>query len=562
MSEIDLSLSEIISKKKITLQKPIIKKAIAVKTTSAKPAESKSMMATQLFTSKNMGDARGRIIARKRSNMTDARDQLAQLAKSGDARDRINLKRNPGAAKKSAGIPALSEVAPSKPMDMRQKLDQKRGGAAIQVKKNYNNNAQQNGGLQTGAQGQTRMQGTALVRTVSGLNSSAPPVKRARLAGGVTAATSVTSAVQRQVINRKRPNRQGSGLGGAVIQEFHRSHPISTVPTVVVRSAPVMQAARPTQVARRRMPQQTVMAAAPTTIYREVPASRGYRNAPRPLMSSGGRLGPLAARPAYSSSSRPVLVSREPAYAEPTVVYRREPTVIYQDEAPVEYADYEYAEPQEQQPIYYERSPSPVYQQEYADEVYVSRSAPQQQQHHQQQHYGPAPPPPQPRNLSYSSMDYQPRQQRLQPRPQPQPRYQQRPQPQQRPVQQRPMQRPQQHQPVRRAAPVVRQAAPAPKVLGHRVIVSNLHPVATHEDIEELFGNIGPVSSCKMTRPGTATVIFLNLSDAHKSVEVYHNRKLDGQPMQVKIVGSVTNSGAVVSAGQPPSSARTVRARY
>lgn len=93
--------------------------------------------------------------------------------------------------------------------------------------------------------GKTRMQGNALVRTVSGLTSSAPPAKRSRLTGGGSFVTApgVTSAVQRQIANRKRPVLQtASGLGGNVIQEFHRSHPISTVPTMVVQ-----QQARPTQ---------------------------------------------------------------------------------------------------------------------------------------------------------------------------------------------------------------------------------------------------------------------------------------------------------------------------
>ena len=51
---------------------------------------------------------------------------------------------------------------------------------------------------------------------------------------------------------------------------------------------------------------------------------------------------------------------------------------------------------------------------------------------------------------------------------------------------------------------------------GHRVSVSNLHPVATHEDIKELFGNIGPTASSKMIRPGTAIVVFHNIEHATK----------------------------------------------
>jgi len=82
-------------------------------------------------------------------------------------------------------------------------------------------------------------------------------------------------------------------------------------------------------------------------------------------------------------------------------------------------------------------------------------------------------------------------------------------------------------------------ATPASKVVGQRVSVSNLHPVATADDIEELFENIGEVSSAKMVTSGTVVVVFRQMADARKAVEIYHNRKLDGQPMQVKILGSV-----------------------
>ena len=36
------------------------------------------------------GDARNHIIQRKRLQLTDARDKLVKIAKSGDARDKIN----------------------------------------------------------------------------------------------------------------------------------------------------------------------------------------------------------------------------------------------------------------------------------------------------------------------------------------------------------------------------------------------------------------------------------------------------------------------------------------
>lgn len=40
----------------------------------------------------------------------------------------------------------------------------------------------------------------------------------------------------------------------------------------------------------------------------------------------------------------------------------------------------------------------------------------------------------------------------------------------------------------------------------------------------------------RLVRPGTAEVIYKNLVDANKAVEVYHNRQLDGQPMKCMLV--------------------------
>lgn len=71
---------------------------------------------------------------------------------------------------------------------------------------------------------------------------------------------------------------------------------------------------------------------------------------------------------------------------------------------------------------------------------------------------------------------------------------------------------------------------------GHRIVVSNLHSAVTQEDITELFADIGDLMVARLVRPGTAEVIYKNLADANKAVEVYHNRQLDGQPMKCMLV--------------------------
>jgi len=69
-------------------------------------------------------------------------------------------------------------------------------------------------------------------------------------------------------------------------------------------------------------------------------------------------------------------------------------------------------------------------------------------------------------------------------------------------------------QPQQMSRPVQHRTTPA-KIVGHKVSVSNLQ-AATREDIEELFGNIGQISSCNMITSDTATVIFKNINDAKK----------------------------------------------
>ena len=69
-----------------------------------------------------------------------------------------------------------------------------------------------------------------------------------------------------------------------------------------------------------------------------------------------------------------------------------------------------------------------------------------------------------------------------------------------------------------------------------RITVSNLHPLVTQQDVQELFGVVGELRSCKMLGRGTAEVVYLRKEDALFAHSRYHNRKLDGQPMQCKLI--------------------------
>lgn len=78
-------------------------------------------------------------------------------------------------------------------------------------------------------------------------------------------------------------------------------------------------------------------------------------------------------------------------------------------------------------------------------------------------------------------------------------------------------------------------AAPAKDEGSSKITVSNLHPAVTQQDVEKLFGVIGNLKSCKMLGRGCAEVVYVHKEHALLALSRYHNRKLDGQPMQCKL---------------------------
>lgn len=87
-------------------------------------------------------------------------------------------------------------------------------------------------------------------------------------------------------------------------------------------------------------------------------------------------------------------------------------------------------------------------------------------------------------------------------------------------------------------------------VLEYRIIVSNLRNTVTGSDIEELFGDVGGMVVSRLVRPGTAEVVYKTQEDAQRAVDLYHNRQLDGQPMNCLLVtprspSATTRSGTI-----------------
>lgn len=93
----------------------------------------------------------------------------------------------------------------------------------------------------------------------------------------------------------------------------------------------------------------------------------------------------------------------------------------------------------------------------------------------------------------------------------------------------------------------IEQIAPLKKVtMSAKVVISNLHPSVTHEDILELFGAIGPLHAGCLKSVGNAEVVYHVAEDAFAAYNKYHGRNLDGQPMILKIT-TTDKGGSVMS---------------
>merc|ERR1711976_190102 len=83
---------------------------------------------------------------------------------------------------------------------------------------------------------------------------------------------------------------------------------------------------------------------------------------------------------------------------------------------------------------------------------------------------------------------------------------------------------------------------PAPKC----IFVSNLGDNVSKDDLQELFGSVGPLKKCFLRlnnrgrTSGTAYIVFENEKDAHRAFVSYSEAKLDGRPMVLELRTGIT----------------------
>ncbi|KAG1933954.1 RNA-binding (RRM/RBD/RNP motifs) family protein [Pimephales promelas] len=82
---------------------------------------------------------------------------------------------------------------------------------------------------------------------------------------------------------------------------------------------------------------------------------------------------------------------------------------------------------------------------------------------------------------------------------------------------------------------------------GTKIMVHNLHPRVTEEDIVELFCVCGALKRARLLKVGVAEVVFVRKDDAVSAYRKYNNRCLDGQPMKCNL----HMQGSVITSEQP-----------
>jgi len=87
---------------------------------------------------------------------------------------------------------------------------------------------------------------------------------------------------------------------------------------------------------------------------------------------------------------------------------------------------------------------------------------------------------------------------------------------------------------------------------GSSVMVSNLEPDVTEDDVKDIFAQIGNVKSVQLMynkegqSQGTAEVTFRAKDDAEKAVTEYNEAEVDGKIMYLKIIADVVAGAPVV----------------
>lgn len=68
---------------------------------------------------------------------------------------------------------------------------------------------------------------------------------------------------------------------------------------------------------------------------------------------------------------------------------------------------------------------------------------------------------------------------------------------------------------------------------GYKLLVSNLHPKVSEDDVLELFSDIGPIKRARFVDKGLAEVVYVRIDHAKEAIQKYDLKELDGRQMVI-----------------------------
>jgi RNA recognition motif-containing protein len=84
------------------------------------------------------------------------------------------------------------------------------------------------------------------------------------------------------------------------------------------------------------------------------------------------------------------------------------------------------------------------------------------------------------------------------------------------------------------------------------ILVTNLQPSVTEDDVIELFGQVGRITEIKTLSQGCVRIVYAKREHSEQAVTKYHNRLLDGQFMYVSLQQSTPQSSKPTNNAQQP----------
>ena len=91
-----------------------------------------------------------------------------------------------------------------------------------------------------------------------------------------------------------------------------------------------------------------------------------------------------------------------------------------------------------------------------------------------------------------------------------------------------------------------------PEIISPQILLTNLAPNVSVEDLTELFGDIGPLERVIVSNeePHQAIIEYSDKKSIKRAIDVYNNRSLDGKPMKCHLPRREKKSMTEIQSGK------------